>query len=227
MKTIYSLFLYTRATLFLLFFGPILLIMPLFSKNLVYPFAKFISKGIFRCFNIKRKVIGSFPNNLGPFILMHNHTSFLDLFLMPTLIKGKYTALIAAKNFKIPLIGNILRKLKGIPVYRSNHSKALKSIKIAENYLKQGYHIAIFPEGTRTITGKLNKFKKGGFHMAVNTNAKILPIIVQGLYAIKPKNRWIIKPDIVNIIILDPIDSVNKSVDELLEETMNLYLQYD
>tara|TARA_B100001142_G_C14287711_1_gene637661 strand:- start:446 stop:1129 length:684 start_codon:yes stop_codon:yes gene_type:complete len=227
MRIIYSLFLYSRAALFLLIFGPILLLIPFFSKNAVYPFSKFFSKGIFRCFNIRSKVIGSFPDNLGPFILMHNHTSFLDLFLLPTLIKGKYTGLIAAENFSIPLIGTMLRRLKAIPVYRSSHSKALESIKIAENYLKEGYHIAIFPEGTRTITGKISAFKKGGFHMAYNTKTKILPIIVKGLYEIKPKTRWILKPDIVKITILDPIDIVNKSVDEILEETQNIYLQYD
>jgi len=227
MRIIYSLFLYSRGAIFLLMFGPLLILTPFFSKSAIYPFAKFISKGIFRCFNIKREIIGSFPDNLGPFILMHNHTSFLDLFLLPTLIKGKFTGLIAAENFSIPLIGTMLRRLQAIPVYRSSHSKALESIKIAESYLKKGYHIAIFPEGTRTITGKINAFKKGGFHMAYNTKTKILPIIVQGLYEIKPKTRWSIKPSIVKIIILDPIDIVNKSVDEILEETQNIYLQYD
>ena len=156
---------------------------------------------------------------------MHNHTSFLDLFLIPSIINGKYTGIIAAKNFKIPLIGLILKRIKGIPIYRKNHNKAIESLRIAENYLKSGYHIAIFPEGTRTITGQLNTFKKGGFHMALNTNTKILPIIVQGLYSIKPKTRWTIKPGIVKITILDPINVVNKSVDELMSETRKLYLE--
>ena len=68
-----------------------------------------------------------------------------------SIINGKYTGIIAAKNFKIPLIGLILKRIKGIPIYRKNHNKAIESLRIAENYLKSGYHIAIFPEGTRTI----------------------------------------------------------------------------
>ena len=227
MRIIYSIFLYFKGALFLIIFGPILLVIPFFSSNAVYSFSKFVSKGIFWCFNINRKVIGHFPKESGPFIMMHNHSSFLDLFLLPTIINGRYTGIVAAKNFKIPLIGSILRRLKGIPIYRSSHKKAMQSIKIAEKYLNEGYHIAIFPEGTRTLTGNLNTFKKGAFHMAINTKTKILPIIVQGLYSIKPKTRWTIKPKTVKIIILDPINVVNKSVDELIEETRSLYLKYD
>ena len=227
MNIIYSIFLYFRAGIFLLICAPILLIIPFFSSSAIYPFSKFVSKGIFWSFNIKRKIIGTFPSQSDSYIMMHNHTSFLDLFLLPTMINGKYTGIIAAENFKIPLIGAILRRLKGIPIYRKNHSKALESLKVAEKYLKEGYHIAIFPEGTRTITGQLNKFKKGGFHIAINTQTKILPIIVQGLYNIKPKTRWTLKPGVVTIIILDPISVVNKSVDELISETRKLYLKYN
>ena len=52
----------------------------------------------------------------------------------------------------------------------------------------------------------LNQFKKGGFHMASNTNTKILPIVIKGLYKIKPKTRWTIYPGTASMIILDPID---------------------
>ena len=87
----------------------------------------------------------------------------------------------------------ILKRINAIPIHRFNHAKAIDALKTAESQIKQGYHIAIFPEGTRTITGKLNKFKKGGFHMAINTNTKILPIIVQGLYEIKNTYKDFIK----------------------------------
>ena len=65
----------------------------------------------------------------------------------------------------------------------------IKGIKKAEEVIKEGYHIGIHPEGTRTLHGKMNPLKKGGFHMAINTKVKILPIIIRGLYDIKPKTR--------------------------------------
>ena len=220
-----SIYLYTKASIFFIFFSPIMILCTIFFPSQLYKFARFISKGIFMSFNIKIKIIGEFPVD-GPYILMHNHTSFLDLFLLPTIIKGKYTGIIAKKNFNIPIIGYLLRKLKAIPIQRSNISSAKESIKLAESLVGKGFHIAIFPEGTRTITGKLNPFKKGGFHMAINTNTKILPILVQGLYSIKPKTRWTIIPGTVQLTIHEPVEVLNKTVDELLTEVESIYLKY-
>ena len=221
MKQIYSIWLYGKTLLFIILFFPIMLVIAIMFPPLLYKYACFLSKGIFWSLNITREVVGEFPDN-GPYILMHNHSSFLDLFFLPTVIKGKYTGLVAAKNFKIPLIGSILHRIKAIPIHRFNHTKALDALKIAEQRIKGGYHLAIFPEGTRTITGKLNPFKKGGFHMAINTNTQILPIIVKGLYNIKPKNRWTINKGIARMIIPKPISVTNKTVEDLLQETYNI-----
>ena len=110
----------------------------------MYKYARFLSKGIFWAFTIKRHIIGEFPDD-GPYILMHNHSSFLDMFFLPTVIKGKYTGVVAAKNFKIPLIGSVLHRLNAIPIHRFSHTKAKDAIKIAEKRIREGYHIAIFP----------------------------------------------------------------------------------
>ena len=221
MKQIYSIWLYGKTVLFIIFFFPIMLAIAIIFPSLLYKYACFLSKGIFWSLNITREVVGEFPDN-GPYILMHNHSSFLDLFFLPTVIKGKYTGLVAAKNFKIPLIGSILHRIKAIPIHRFNHTKALNALKIAEQRIKGGYHLAIFPEGTRTITGKLNPFKKGGFHMAINTNTQILPVIVKGVYHIKPRNRLTINKGIAKMIIAKPISVANKTVEDLLQETYNI-----
>jgi len=226
MRQIYSIWLYGRTILFVLLFFPPMIAIALLVPSLMYQYAQFLSKGIFWSFNIKRNIIGEFPDD-GPYILMHNHTSFLDLFFLPTVIKGKYTGIVAAKNFKIPIIGSILYRIHAIPIHRFNHTKAINSMKIAEKKIQEGYHIAIFPEGTRTTTGDLNTFKKGGFHMAINTQTKILPVITQGLYSIKPKTRWTIHPGEATMIIKNPISTTDKTVEELLEEVRSIYLQYD
>ena len=101
----------------------------------------------------------------------------------------------------------MMRSMKGIPIHRKNIIHSRKSIEIAQERIKDGYHIAIFPEGTRTITGRLSQFKKGGFHMAVNAKVKILPVIVKGLYDIKPKTRWTIDTSIrAEMIFEKPIN---------------------
>ena len=226
MTYIYSIYLYLKALIFFLIFSPLMILSAIFMPTYLYPFAQFLSKGIFWTFNIKRIIKGKFPKD-GPYILMHNHSSFLDLFLLPTIIEGKYTGIVAQKNFRIPIVGSLLKKLNAIPIQRSNLNAAKHSIQLAEDLIKKGFHIAIFPEGTRTLTGKINKFKKGGFHMAVNTKTKILPIVVEGLFSIKPKNRWTIMPQPVKLIIKDPVDVLNKSVDDVLEEVEFIYLNHE
>ena len=223
MKQIYSIWLYGKTLLFIILFFPILLVIAIIFPSLLYKYACFLSKGIFWSLNITREVVGEFPDN-GPYILMHNHSSFLDLFFLPTVIKGKYTAIVAAKNFKIPIIGSILSRIHAIPIYRFNHTQAIKAMKIAEGKIQKGYHIAIFPEGTRTTTGNLNSFKKGGFHLAIDTGADILPIVTKGLFDIKPRNRWTIKPGLIEIYIGEPINSKNKEVNTLLNEVHSFYV---
>jgi 1-acyl-sn-glycerol-3-phosphate acyltransferase len=147
------------------------------------------------------RIHGEFPKN-GPYILMFNHGSFIDPFVYAAMVKGRFTAVIAVENYKIPIFASILRKFRAIPIHRKNRKKARESIKYAERVIKdEGYHMAILPEGTRTLDGKLKKLKKGGFHMAINTNTPILPIGAILPFKYKPKNRWYVQPCIVDVYI--------------------------
>jgi len=157
------------------------------------------------------------------FVIMANHVSFLDVFAIPTVFTGKFTAVAASKNFKIPVYAMFLKKLKVISIDRSNRAQSIKGIQKAEKLIQNGYHVVILPEGTRTKDGELGTFKKGGFHLAVNTKTKILPITTKGLFKIKPINRWTIKPGKIVINVGEPIDSKNKSVDDLLLETQTVF----
>ena len=166
MKSIFqifnSIFIYLRTIIILVIFGGPAIIFMIIVPKYSHKIASKLSYLLFKSFGVKYKIIGAIPDN-GPFVIMHNHSSFLDLFFLPIVLKEKYTAIIAAKNFKIPIIGLILKRMKGIPIHRKNKLQSRKSIEIAQKRIKEGYHIAIFPEGTRTITGKLSQLKKGGF----------------------------------------------------------------
>ena len=140
-------------------------------------------------------------------------------------MKGQYTGVVADYNLKFPFWKQFLNRVNALPVNRNDRKKAIESINKAEKVLNKGLHIAILPEGTRTINGKLGKLKKGGFHLAVNTKANILPILTKGLFKIKPINRWTIKPGIIEIHIKEPIITKGKTVDELLEETRTVFLK--
>ena len=84
---------------------------------------------------------------------------------------------------------------------------------------KTKFNIVILPEGTRTLDGKLQKFKKGGFHMAKNTKINILPLVSVGSFEYKPKNRFTLRPRLVTIHIGKPINISDKSIENLMEIT--------
>ena len=157
-------------------------------------------------FGVHARVVGSFPKE-GTFIIMMNHSSFIDVFLFPLIPRGAYSGVTAVENFKYPVFSYLIRRLKTIPIERKNTLLAIQSIEKAEEVLNDGVHIGILPEGSRTITGKMRPLKKGGFHMAVNANASIVPVGISGAFTFKPKNRWWLKPGLITINIGDPINN--------------------
>ena len=227
MYRLISPFLYLLGGIYFIFFGLYFIILSsLFSHSILYPTLPFLTRIQLLLLGAWVRLNKKIPND-GPYVIMLNHTSFADVFFSVQGLKGKYTAILASFNFKIPIWATMLRSFKAIPVYRKNKSKAIEAIKNAEHIIKDlGYHIVIFPEGTRTTDGKLQKFKKGGFHMALNTGVPILPITVKGGFRFKPKNRWYIKPSIIDIRVGEPIDINQYSIetlDKLIEDTHKVF----
>ena len=223
---ILSLFLYVSGLVAFLLIAAVLLISGFIFLPLFYKLDKLCCHIMMSALLVLPKIKGEFPLE-GTYIIMMNHCSFLDVFIFPLIPKGPYTGVTAVENFKIPLFSSLLRHIQAIPVERKNRNAAIESIKKAEDVLKQGIHIGILPEGTRTIDGKMNALKKGGFHMAINTNTPIIPVGISGAYEFKPKNRWWMKPCLVTINIGDPIsvddytilgvDGVSTKVENLLK----------
>lgn len=218
-----SVFLYFTGTIYFIIFGLyIILFSSIIGHKYLYPTLPFLTRIQLILLGAWVRVKNKIPNDQ-TYILMMNHTSFADVFFSVQPLKGKYTALLASFNFRIPIWSAMIRAFKAIPVYRKDKVKAISAIKDAERIIKNlGYHVVIFPEGTRTTDGKLQKFKKGGFHMALNTKTPILPIIVKGGFNFKPKTRWYIKPSIINIEVGKAIDITKYSIDtldKLIEDT--------
>ena len=218
-----SIFLYFLGGIYFSFFGLyIILFSFLIGHKYLYPTLPFLTRIQLLFLGAWIRLKNKIPNDQ-TYIIMMNHTSFADVFFSVQPLKGKYTALLASFNFNIPIWGSMIRAFKAIPVYRKEKTKAISAINHAESVIKDlGYHIVIFPEGTRTTDGKLQKFKKGGFHMALNTGAPILPVIVKGGFKFKPKTRWFIKPSIIDIEVCKPINTKKYSIntlEQLIEDT--------
>ena len=229
MLRIISIFLYILGGLYFLFFGLYIIVFSIIlGHHKLHPTLPFLTRLQLLLLGAWVRCSNKIPKK-GQYIIMMNHSSFADVFFSIQPLRGKYTAILASFNFKIPIWGRMLTLFKAIPVYRKNKVKAIEAITQAEHIIKNlGYHIVIFPEGTRTTTGKLQPFKKGGFHMAINTKTPIIPVAVKGGFQYKPKNRWYIKPSVIDIQVGDAIDVEKYSsadVEILLNKTHQIFIE--
>ncbi len=139
------------------------------------------------------------------YLFMSNHQSLFDIPLLegyvPTFVRGVE----ALRQFKWPVYGWAIRRLGNIPIDRKNIHASIKSMKIAEEILKKGKSIIILPEGHRTRDGNLGPFKKLPFYLAKQAGVPVIPIGLSGLFQLKRKGSWLIRPRPVKIKFGPPI----------------------
>lgn len=183
------------------------------------PFIKLSLKGLFKIMFIKVKSEGT--ENIKPdktYLFMSNHTSLFDIPVFEAYIPVFVRGVEALRQFKWPVYGWIIRRQGNIPIDRKNIQASIQSAKIAEDYLKKGTSILILPEGHRTLDGNMRPFKKLPFHLAKGAGAPIIPIGLSGVFELKRKGSWLIRPRTVTIKFGSPIepDTIESlSVEEL------------
>jgi len=123
-----------------------------------------------------------------PTILMCNHSSLYDIPITFVAVPGSIRMLTKKELFKIPVLGPAMRNSGFISVDRQNSAQARKDLKLARAELEKGIMLWIAPEGTRSRDGKLHPFKKGGFHLAIEMGATIIPIGIRGINNVLPSN---------------------------------------
>lgn len=161
---------------------------------------------LIRIMGVRLRVTGS--EHIDPeraWLIMGNHQSLFDLFVIPAAIPLCFTGVEASYHFAIPVWGYLIRKWGCIPIERENLEKAKQSLEQARQTLASGLSIAILPEGHRTRTGRMGPFKKGPFHLARNARADILPFGISGLFDFNAKGVFHLSPGIVRVRIGTPI----------------------
>lgn len=156
-----------------------------YTGKVAKDWAKFTVKII----GLNIKIIGEENIPKEPCCYMGNHTSILDV---PILIDSvdKCMGFIAKKEMiHAPFLNFWLKQYKFVTLDRENAREAMKSIKKGADYIKEGYSMAIFPEGTRSKDGKIKEFKKGSLKLATLAKAPIVPVTIEGAYRAFEKDR--------------------------------------
>ncbi|HSO18014.1 MAG TPA: lysophospholipid acyltransferase family protein [Desulfosarcina sp.] len=159
------------------------------------------------------------------YLIMGNHQSLFDLFVIPAAIPLTYVAVEAAYHFSIPLWGSLITRWGCIPIHRRDLEKAKQSLEIARQRLGEGSSIIILPEGHRTLSGRMGRFKKGPFHLARRAGADILPFAISGLFDYNAKGAFHLNPKSVAVSIGRPIpyaSFTDMTVDALRERVRGI-----
>jgi 1-acyl-sn-glycerol-3-phosphate acyltransferase len=170
--------------------------------------------------------------NIAPgaqYVVMMNHVNLFDPLVFYSRFPGLVRGLEEESHFRWPFYGWMLRRIGMIPISRRDPAKARESLARAAALVRERteYSIIILPEGTRTRDGNLGPFKRGGFHLALETGLDILPIIQTGAYRINRKGSFLIRPGKVDLVVLPPVRIAGygrDAVGELADRTKSVFL---
>jgi 1-acyl-sn-glycerol-3-phosphate acyltransferase len=173
----------------------------------------------------KTKIIIKGIDNLNfneTYIYIANHTNLLDIpILIKALANDKINFIYRESLQKVPVLGFALKHSPFIPIVRENIK--ITNMEQANNILQNSGSVIIFPEGTRSKTGNIAKFKRGAFMLAMMSNKKIVPIAISGVEKITtPDKAFTINQGKVIVEICPPIDKLPTDRSKLLNVIENI-----
>lgn len=159
------------------------------------------------------------------YLIMSNHSSLTDIPISFVSLNSSLRMITKKELFKIPLFGQAMHAAHFPKIDRSNREQAIKTLAKAKQIMESGLIIWIAPEGTRSKDGRLGTLKKGGFHLAIESQAMIIPLAICGSRKILPKNTWKFFLDQeVDVYICKPVDASHYEMKKR-GELMNLVEQ--
>jgi len=212
---------FSAAVLLLVLGVPSLTFLWLIDRRVwLYPVALLGAKTWLRTCGADIKVIGS--ENLAEgeqYVFISNHRSYLDT---ATLFAhtGRRVGIVAKKELlKVPVMGQGMGFVNVIAIDRSDPERARQSMEKARKVMEDGYSFGVFAEGTRAMPGELLPFKKGAFHLALQTNSRIIPVAIQNTDRMMGKRSGVLFPGTINITLLPPVETEGRDVMDILIET--------
>jgi len=146
-----------------------------------------------------------------------NHTSQVEppiIFDLLSELFPRLRILYKAELRKLPILVRAFDLAGFVPLERGNREQSLPAIERAADALREGNSFLIFPEGTRSRTGELLPFKKGGFILAIKGQAPIVPVAISGARAAMRKGSLVIYPVTVHVCIAPPVETAGLTVDD-------------
>jgi 1-acyl-sn-glycerol-3-phosphate acyltransferase len=228
MVTIRSVFVWFTACVFILIWFVLMSISRLFDRDPVYYRTGYLFRKIGNVLTFinptwKLHISGekvSDPRR--PYVVVCNHQSLADIPLISNL-PWEMKWIGKEDLFKIPVIGWMMHLSADIPVDRKNARSGALALLKAQHVLEYKCSVMIFPEGTRTLDGRVRPFSDGAFHLAIKSKVPILPLVIEGSRNCIPKNSWKFgEPSDIFLKVLPFVDTSSMTMKDLprLRETV-------
>ncbi|MBQ7631871.1 MAG: 1-acyl-sn-glycerol-3-phosphate acyltransferase [Paludibacteraceae bacterium] len=140
------------------------------------------------------------------YVFVSNHQSMFDVWLVYGWLPVIFKWLMKAELRKVPFVGTGCKAAGHIFIDRRNAKAAMESLKEVEKQLTDGVCTVIFPEGTRTATGEMGRFKRGAFQIAIDLGLPVIPLSLSGCFDIMPKGALTVRRHAAHMHIGEPID---------------------
>jgi len=188
---------------------PALIVLWIINRRMwLYPLAKWGAKTWLRACGARVKVTGLEHIADGrSYVFISNHRSYLDTATL-FFFAGTKMGLVAKRELlKVPVFGQGLNFVNILAIDRSNPERALRSMEKAREVMRQGYSFGVFVEGTRAMPGELLPFKKGAFHLAMQTDAAIIPVAIRETDWMMGKRTGVAYPGTIEMVLTEPIET--------------------
>ncbi len=215
-----------------IFFALVAIIFSLLDRSgKIYNFlGKTWAKLVLWIAGVKVKIIGLENINTDEnYVYVANHLSGFDIPIVMASLPGQLRIVFKKELTKIPIFGWQLRMGPYILIDRENPAKAMESLEKAKKKIERGVSVLLFAEGTRSLDGNIQPFKRGAFTLATRSGKKIVPLTIKGTFEILPKKKFRIRPGEVKLYVDPPIEhngsTDKKSELELMEKVRNIIVK--
>ncbi len=153
-----------------------------------------------------RRSPGFDPNRTCFFV--SNHVNLFDPFVLYSVVPQFMRGLELESHFRVPVYGWLMKRFGNVPVPEVNRPSDLKRMwRLTRAALDRGVSLVVFPEGGRTLTGRVGPFHEGVFRMAQDFGTPITPVSIVGAFTFNRKTSWILRPSTIVVWFHETIET--------------------